>query len=225
MMYNLLLQSDLNTIKKLCITNQQANKICRDMSFWKNKYMNDYPIYDNPVNWKNEYIKMTNVIKEADNILTISNIEKENYPYKDHATPGVIMLELQSRVNYKVKFLGDKILNMVDKILENNEADVFAGMITITPINDKYELYYNFYDEDLIIDEGIKTIIAYKDVKKILIGAIYDNTKNDNIMIMDDYEDLYIPKKEYDINLITGTGIAMYQKYYRRKGMLDILNL
>ena len=41
-MYNVLLQSDSETIKSLCQTNKIANAICHDKQFWIDKFTQEH---------------------------------------------------------------------------------------------------------------------------------------------------------------------------------------
>src|SRR5258708_7374227 len=65
-LYNILLHSDLNTIKNICETDKQANKICNDKYFWKNKitYDNLLIVEDMPFTMKS-YKKAQDIIKKV----------------------------------------------------------------------------------------------------------------------------------------------------------------
>src|SRR5947208_2278161 len=60
--YNILIQSDIETIENLCVTNKNAYKICNNKSFWRNKFHNDGLPFDSQkqYNTVNEWIKEYN---------------------------------------------------------------------------------------------------------------------------------------------------------------------
>ena len=57
MLYNIMLNSDIQDINQMCQLNIIANNICNSKMFWKEKLSIDYPlIKPNSTDWKEEYI-------------------------------------------------------------------------------------------------------------------------------------------------------------------------
>ena len=79
-LFKILLHSDINTIKNLCI-NKNALTICNDSYFWQVKFNNHHiPIMSKTLptamnQWIIEYEKVSNAHIEAVNIYAINNIE------------------------------------------------------------------------------------------------------------------------------------------------------
>ena len=40
-LYNILLQTNINDIKSVCLSNKVYNTICKDINFWKYKFIQD----------------------------------------------------------------------------------------------------------------------------------------------------------------------------------------
>lgn len=102
--YYILLNSDIKTIYRYCLSNTAANKVCKDKSFWNTKiqqdifkdtiqvkpffsyraYIEKYPeVYNfyttrQNVNWLEKYDVLNRAKKYADYILAIYDIEYKN---------------------------------------------------------------------------------------------------------------------------------------------------
>ncbi len=79
MIYEILLRSDINTIRTYCYT-KHYQEICQNNDFWKLIFERDgFPIFGTPLtpeDWINMYHKITNATKEADLILLLQKEEK-----------------------------------------------------------------------------------------------------------------------------------------------------
>lgn len=76
--YNLLLNSDINSIQVLCKTNQYAHQLCHSEQFWKSKYLHDqFLMIDEPIEWKHKYMLMTKIIKDVHYILQINKSSQQ----------------------------------------------------------------------------------------------------------------------------------------------------
>jgi hypothetical protein len=89
-LYNILLQSDSNTLINMCRTNILAKRICDDKSFWIDKF-NQYNFYLPILDGDETYLKMFDWIhdnvKNTEIILKINDIEKNR---KYNKTDGII---------------------------------------------------------------------------------------------------------------------------------------
>lgn len=78
-LYNIMLKLQLDDIKNLCLTNVIASTICREKSFWHDKWMKDYnEIEPYTNNYKKEYYNMDKANKIANNLLDVSLLLKKD---------------------------------------------------------------------------------------------------------------------------------------------------
>ncbi len=223
-LYNLMLNADHDVLANLCLTNKNASVYCHDKHFWHEKLIKEnLPMFhENTKDYYKEYKKLIKFRKDADNILTISQIEKERTDNVYSLIPknldhiGNIRIDFTDDIDYKLPFLNKEMLN---KLTYENRIPI---LVYIELINDDYKITYQTDDETYDNEFEITMIIDRNTVLNILTGALYENDKNNNLIIFDDYQDEYLPEKK----VIDFTRWDKYtiEKYYTRLGMLEVLN-
>lgn len=147
--YNILLQSDLTSIKQLCSVNTVANKLCKDQHFWTEKLN------------KNGYLIDKDMPKTLKSYENIDNIDKKvNQMIKD----------ARYYDSYMIFYFNDENLNIVlpTKLLNMSKDNAFdAQTIKI----ENRTLTYTLYDEDEIEAYTIRT--NTDTIKKLLVKILY----------------------------------------------------
>lgn len=216
-MYEILLRSDYDTVKNYCQSHK--TNLCNN-DFWKNKCLYDYPFLNNYSidNYKQEYKLLQKLYKDADNIVIISDMEKNIQYTEIEINPGIIVIHFLVSIDYKLPFL----INYIPE-LNSTYGNLIAMIVNIKPINNKYQLSYDFDNKDYSDEHNIEIILSKQTIINILQEALYYNYKNPKtIFITDEYEDLYLPEtQKFDYNRWDKYVI---EKHFRRLGMLDILN-
>lgn len=162
--HQVLLQSDYNTLRKLCLT---TNKTwCQNKAFWIEKLEYDHlPILTNPTTvheWLDYYRLMLRLKKRAEKLLTLNKIEKHD---PMNPSTGRISITLFPEYN---QFL----INLLpDELVEHINGGDFSNL-DILLINHTYKLSYNLFFED-------DTMMSYdmtmneNDIIKLLITFFY----------------------------------------------------
>jgi len=190
-MFNVLLNSDIDTIHKMYNESDIAKEICNDKYFWEKKFEQDKLIlinYKTDIDsWTNEYKKVYNATIDADDIIKISLIEKERDKNIDilHPNDGTIIMEFPDGypVGYHVWFLPQESISLdVEKINElKSVGEIHPMYIKFIPCeNNNYELVYEFWHEicqDNHLGDNFKVSIdnlSIKEMKDIIIKSLYD---------------------------------------------------
>ena len=219
-LYNLMLNADYDVLANLCLTNKMASVYCHDKHFWYDKLtIENLPMFHENKDYYKEYKKLIKFRKDADNILTIAQIERERtdeYSLIPKDYIGNIKIDFTDVIDFKLTFLNKEMLN---KLTFQNKIPI---LIYIEPINDDYKITYQIDDETYDNEVNITMMIDRNTVLNILTGALYENDKNNNLIVCDDYEDEYLPEKKV-IDFTRWDKYAI-EKYYTRLGMLEILN-
>ena len=204
MMYNILLQADINIIRQLCQINKSTNEICNSEHFWLTKFkqdglegivnFNDLETYS----YLDLYQMSIDTQKDAFNILHINKIEKNR---KDNKTEGIFKIKLEDRLPIKYWF---------PHIIEDYNEIIF-------------ELLDNEYDVKIMHDNDIidlgKFSINY--VKKILPSILLYNECYDKF----NYSFIYKEVNEFDyIKQFIGAFPIQKNQLLLRQGMWQILN-
>ena len=227
-LYNLLLQADVNTLEQLCLTNKAAVKICKDNNFWKTKLIQDrYRLIG--TNYKELYFKYNKAEKYVNDILHINRIET-------------------SRKNLRTA--GD--IDIVNNDYFKNLSD-FYQKIPFIKLNDKYnDPVYTFYKirfqlidnqykctlmllgESKYLSDTINFTINYPfdKLKILLIHFVYHILNNkDNEEYLECIDDNDVPFIFYKDFYLKNYSYLMDRKYfnsnifYLRRGIWEGLNL
>lgn len=131
-MYQILLNSDINSIKNYCISKKNI-ALCNNKNLWKIIFERDqlplYKMHDNYKDWIDEYNKIYHIKLEVQQIIKLMIINLDRY-----RTPSF---------EIKIKFLGEFIY---DNISYNN-------VITINYKNDMFIIpYYSVIKNTIIYD-------------------------------------------------------------------------
>ena len=206
--FNVLLNSDIDTIYKMYNESDAAKEICNDKYFWERKFENDKLILinykTNIDSWINEYKKVYNATIDIDDIIKISIIEKERDKNIDILNPndGTIIMKFPDDYpsGYHVWFLPQELISKdVEKLNElKSSGEIHPMYIKFIPCeNDSYKLIYRFRHEKDIYEVPVD-ILTLKEIKDIMIKSIYDSlVAVDNMYskyLFDDY-------KSHDRNL------------------------
>jgi hypothetical protein len=76
-LYNIMLNAKPDVLENLCLTNKKALEYCHSKHFWIEKLNNEnLSLYIDRVTNKSDYKLLIKSIKDAENILIISEVEK-----------------------------------------------------------------------------------------------------------------------------------------------------
>lgn len=82
LLYNIMLNSNYNTIQKTCSSNKIAVTITNCDQFWKDKILKDMPEYNlESLNYKIEYKKIYNSLMMAKNMMDVIGMLQSSYNY------------------------------------------------------------------------------------------------------------------------------------------------
>ena len=225
--FNILLNSNLDNVEDICATNIQAAKICNDENFWKTNYVYDkFPSVPVITNWKLTYIRMNQALNDVDAIVTISRVEKKrdakmNDPYPNDGS--IKILFRKERHDYTFLY--------IPKNIEPGQLPKLGAIslqIVFIPIdNDRYDMTYYIYDVTNDVEYESNVNVTINMMKDILTKAIYDNFTSKELEITDNEDTKYIPETRdiehfNNINIIN-FNIINIKKHFTRLGMLDIL--
>ena len=232
-LYNILLQSDLQTINNLYQINKDTIIICKSVQFWKDKFVNDkLPIFkakDETLSQYKLYAETVKSIKRATDTLIINRIEATRNHNK---TTGRITLV--TSCNY-TKFTDILLPNILIDNIKNQFNDPNIGMKK--PLMDRgffidfmiikyidtnsYKLICAITDEepgDMYRVYLAKIIINNDQVKNMLTKFIFDiYTGYDNMECVDDH---YTPFIFEDIDYHDQNSLI----YTIRRGIWESLN-
>lgn len=208
-MYNILLQSDDQTIRSLCKTNKQAYNICGDRHFWEEKFALHHlePLlinYDPEVLY--DYVDyfhyaMKNVEK-ANHILQINYLEKNR---KNHKTKGI----------FKVLVEGDPDI-LYYYFLNLKDRDFYNELI--------FTLLDNEYQLDITYDVKTKLPIGKFTLKQVtqMLPSLLEITNqctDEFDMVYDNKENMYHYDKWANDHIFTPQAQVMLI----RRGMWEMI--
>lgn len=156
-LFDILLNSDIETIKNLCIINKSSFSYCNDKHFWQCKFKYDkMTIFGKNIitckEWINEYICVDKSMYNTKLIIDINKIEFIKGRYIAYA----IYLDYYPFDNHiDVRdFLPTKALTKMYKFFKDHDVDFDVTIYSISfklKINNKYEISYHlddsFYNE------------------------------------------------------------------------------
>ena len=182
----ILINSDIETIKQLVHVNQEMKLFCNDSTFWKSKFIHDdLPIITDNFNtmdeWVNEYETILKCKNDCYNILLINKIMSQQ------------IYNNSCRIN--IDYVNDKELR--DETLPyyiTGQSDMERIQIEYTS-DDKYLIYYYKPYNHSNID------LLYNDVLNMLIKIMYYSLQDDNIKICDNlWNEPFLSDKEVEYN-------------------------
>lgn len=198
--FNIIKYSDIDDIHNICQTSNIGYKICQNRHFWEQKFKQDklkLISYKKTINeWIKEYKKIKKCIDEANNIITISLIEKNMKIKSLYDNDGTIMIlnrtddPIQYQ-NYHIWYFPNQLISLISE--KYNNENITPMIINFVPKDNYYTLICELYNKDdieIFDDEYIVSIdVSLYDMKDIIVGALYDGIQ----LICDIDENLYIP--------------------------------
>jgi hypothetical protein len=153
LLYEYMLNSDINDIKNLCQIDKAANQICHSSEFWTNKMLHDNLPIHKDVNNMNEYQRTLQSILKAKKIMENKKIKLLNYKYdlsfiKNDKFKHWYKLTLEEdesfTQNIYIQFVGRYRSVLIELIDTHGNEDT----IEINPTNDDMydilvEIFYN----------------------------------------------------------------------------------
>lgn len=205
--YNIMLNSTIDTLLNSCQINKEAAKTCHDLSFWRDKIKHDkMKIYGNVStveDYKNYFKRMAKAEKIIDIIINIATIEK-NYDtnHENNITnpsDGSISVRWEGDIKeYSIamdEFVPDKLKIKIKDILnqakQRNKLEYYPYQIILTPMNNNYNVIYEMLDEYGHDSIEIETVMSSEEVRRFLIDAQYIYDLTENIFIEDRDQDMY----------------------------------
>ena len=228
--YNIMLNSTIDTLLNSCQINKEAAKTCHDLSFWKDKIKHDkMKIYGNlntVEDYKNYFKRMAKAEKIADIIINIATIEG-NYDTTHgnnitNPSDGSISVRWEGDFEkYGIamdEFVPDK-LKMKDTIKDGLEY--YPHQIQITPLNNNYNVIYEMLDEDGHDNIEIETVMSSEEVRRLKIDVQYVSDLTENIFIEDRDQDMYY-RTDFE-NYMRKVNNQVI-KFYSRWGIIKALD-
>ena len=222
-LFNILLKSDIETIKTYCTTHK--NTLC-DAHFWVEKFKHDHVLlfgqYPTIVSgWISKYEKMVKLKDTSKKILLINDIESTRI---NKRTNGIIDIHLDdhylcSESNpFPEKMIKDVNTILNDLLLNNKNGLHVNRWVSIQPLNNQYQIKYYIFDSKNVKEYSTERLCLQKDdIINIFTHILYDNcvTISDNCNAVAFTIDKMVQGNYYS----SGKKIKN-----RRLGMWDMLN-
>lgn len=179
-----LMKSDIITIKQLVLVNKNMKLYCNDSTFWKNKFKQDsLPIINDKLNtfsfkeWVKEYEEIYKCKKSSINILLLNKIRSGRRRYNQ--------LPLAIYITYVNHVYSDNSDNSEDVTVTNPNIPYYMlekkdiEQIEIQYMSDNtYKVWYYITNNTYYAEDGL-----YDDVLNILCKMWYYSFKDKNIKI------------------------------------------
>jgi hypothetical protein len=180
-LFNIMINNDINLIKNICITSKNALHLCSDIYFWQKKFEHDnLPIMSKILpkyvsEWIIEYNCVFKSHTESRHIVIVNNIESTRLLDQ---TDGVILLSLPRGVNPR-HLLPEKYGNLLVRVViyaRDNNMIPFTQYIKLIRINNNYK--FTYYLRESI---GVRLVkspdidCTDEDIINILIQISYHN--------------------------------------------------
>ena len=178
-LYSIMLTMDLDTLKSMCATNQQAYKICKNIHFWQEKFSHDGLHVVNGYSM-NEYPKVLNAATTADKLVKTLIHEEKMIKY-----PQVYIYITEDYHYLKDIFPEINIVPYIQEIRINISFSTQNSSVS-------YEIIFgssNESDSDTIEYQSLSVNII--DLKIVLIKILYYYS---NVGIWDDDDYSYLLK-------------------------------
>jgi hypothetical protein len=155
-LYNIMLNSDIKTIKNLCMNNKNVNLICKDKNFWEAKLDKEGFSFVLDKTMKS-YENMLKFQKEAKNLMMHRNIDVD---YSVNTDLSIILPErIENEVNIAIK---DIDMDTID----SQEMSIFIYKNTI-------RFDWNLYDQNGDENDILSLYISKNELYNIFIKTMY----------------------------------------------------
>jgi hypothetical protein len=224
--FNILLNSDIDTIYNMCQASEIADKICKDKHFWELKFEHDNLIIlrvrEDIDGWWDEYNEVKDSTINTNDIIRISLIEKKRDIEINSFFPndGTIIIKFSDeyKYDYNTWLLPKELTSLVPEKLNRNCINIldflYPIQIRFVPNNDDtYKLTYELFCEE---NEVSMDNLSLKEMKNILIKSLYEN-----ISVMDkrNLRYLFNDREPYDEQITNSKYFNMTKN--SRLGMRD----
>ena len=226
-LYNIMLQADVNTLRELCSTNKKTNIYCNDLLFWKTKLQNEGLLeYDTKIELtpidKYQYILMAK--KSMEDTLIINKIEKFR---QSNNTVGTIVLFANGEYTSFTQLpLPLSLIKNLESQLEdiNNDIGILYFYITLRR-DGRYDLRCTIRDN--ITEEEYRAGIITDDetIKKILYKFIFDYyTGHSSMEITDENQRPFLFGPLFNFLDYKSYSESVLRMLYIRRGLWESLN-
>lgn len=151
-LYNIMLNSDINTIKNLCLNNKSVNLICKDKYFWSDKLDKEgfSFVVDKTMQ---SYEQMLNLQKKTEILMKNRYIDVK-YPLKTDLS--LIFSKIENEVN-----------------IAKEDFDINSQEMTIVNYKNTIRLYWDFYDQNDDQIEILTLSLSKNEFHDIIIKTMY----------------------------------------------------
>lgn len=162
-LFNIMIESDIETINNLCVTNKN-NNVCNNEYFWVEKFNHDnMPIIiyrNNFSTWIKEYIAVKEAKIKALEILQL---------YLENSTIAKDVIKLDIWELNSTEYLH---FTLPTDIITNIHDGIYAGWLTT--LNITVDLTEDgYYNIKYVGSKNKSEILTYNEIKNILINLIY----------------------------------------------------
>lgn len=183
-LYSIMINSSIDVLKNMCMTNQQAMKYCRSKTFWNDKLINNQipviPIDDKYIDryldnlevtidkfWEKMYSLMVHASEIAKGILLINKIEKNRNYNKSN---GVIEIHVYD--SYEGE--GNHAIYLLEPIFDIS-IEYSPNIIKITLRDIDYKLEYTVLNIETNDNQTYSKIVSKKEIIRILTLFLFDS--------------------------------------------------
>ena len=159
---NILLQSDMETLKTSCSLNKTTDKLCHDVGFWKLKFEQDGLFFPKPQKslkkWILEYTKVKNAVDVATKLVNYILDKKANY------FNIISVVDDDYDIN-KIDWLTPKLNNAIQKSQDQQDRSLTYNVeeFSISHFYTPIDRYGNELDKDgNIVDHA--DYLEFKDI-------------------------------------------------------------
>lgn len=196
-LFNILLQSNINNIKNYCLLSTISKNICNDKNFWLTKFkIDNIPIlYDIIPSTLSQWIKEYTKVLYTQNLSKgLIKVLQEEFLIEQTVTVKIIFDTNDDIINLLPNHLTNKIINNKNYNNINREEQVIKIGIDDYDLKDTF-LYYTLYDvfANQLINKSI--MLPYKQLSDLLFKILYYYPDID-IRDKNNYSFLYYKIKE-----------------------------
>lgn len=155
-LYNIMLNSDIKTIKNLCMNNKNVNLICKDKNFWEAKLDKEGFSFVLDKTMKS-YENMLKFQKEAKKLMMSKNIDVDYTRYTD------LSVILPERIENEV--------NIAEEEIDMDTID--SQEMTIFIYKGKISLNWSLYDQNGDENDIVSLYISKDELYNIIIKTMY----------------------------------------------------
>jgi hypothetical protein len=203
LIFNVLLNLDINALTIYFGTHKEAQSICNDSYFWKQKFQHDHlPLYENQNEcnlWINQYKNTINSYKLAQGLVDLIKMEHDEYPNENIEVnfdlPSIKVVNTYIILPSQLK---DTIISdNVEKYIKDTDKVWLSFTFYERCEQEECEKYHNniqfqvIRNDEIIYDPWIESSID--EIERIWCKIFYFYP---NIKVFDKYYRSYLPDQE-----------------------------